>query len=67
MTADYDAFAETLRAIDKRRDVFVTIWQGERYSILGNGVQFYSYYVSTREVVLRVSVKYMEPCVWGMF
>ena len=25
---DYDAFAEALRAIDKRDDVLVTIWQG---------------------------------------
>ena len=26
---DYDAFAEALRAIDKRPDVLATIWQGE--------------------------------------
>ena len=28
LRADYDAFAEALYAIDKRTDVYVTIWQG---------------------------------------
>ena len=27
---DYDTFAATLREIDKREDVLVTVWQGQR-------------------------------------
>ena len=61
LVADYDAFAEALRAIDKRPHVLATIWQGEHHQALGKLCPSCSCSVSNWEVVLGVSIRYTEP------